>query len=166
MMALECDGFGPVPASVMIIGISAGQRGALITRVPFTKDASGRLLQKTLFWLGLSKTANDKTTEPELVECYITNMVKSRVLTKEGKNRLPNLKEIEYWWPHLKTEIKDVRPKRILALGQQVHELLQRKGIEHRTVKHPRWYQSHGGLSYTNGDTFNLMLADYRTALL
>src|SRR5712692_7170182 len=51
-----CEGYGSSPAKFMFVGISAGRLGARITKVPFTKDASGRIFQRCLGRLGLSKT--------------------------------------------------------------------------------------------------------------
>jgi len=40
-----CEGYGTIPADFMFVGISAGRLGALKTKTPFTKSASGRIMQ-------------------------------------------------------------------------------------------------------------------------
>lgn len=111
-----CQGYGAVPADYMFVGISAGRLGALVTRVPFTKDASGRIFQRCLGRLHLS-TSDEFSLKPNLVNCYVTNLVKARVLTKSGLNRLPTPKEVETWLPTFRAEVESLKPKLILALG-------------------------------------------------
>ena len=170
-----CKGYGCIPAKVMLVGISAGKLGALQTEVPFTKDMSGRLLQRTLHRIGLSKTADEKTVAPELVDCYITNLVKGRILDDNGNNRLPYPSEVAYWIPKLQDEVDAVRPKIILALGQFVWNAMQyyqaqgmlsfNIGTYFRRANHPRGYGSHGAISLTSPKgkaAFERMVAEYR----
>lgn len=163
-----CYGWGAIPAKFMFVGISAGRLGALITSVPFTKDASGRLLQRCLFQLGLSESG-EHSTAPEYVDCYVTNFVKGQCLTDEGLNRPPTEAEFRFWWPTLANEIKRVQPKMIIALGKVVYDWLvgylfqETDKVVVKVVKHPRWYQSHGALS--NSQSFRNMLDDYRKIL-
>lgn len=173
---LACDGYGSIPAKVMFVGISAGRRGALISKVPLTKDGSGRLFQRCLKELGLSESDEFSWT-PVLKDCYITNLVKGRCLTPEGLNRLPTTEEIEYWFPRFMDEYRAVRPRSILALGSLVFREIARRGpIESvdnlpgplallRQVKHPRWYTSHGALSSPLSKAFLDMTLEYRMAL-
>lgn len=154
-----CDGYGPIPADNMFVGISAGRLGALQTKVPFTKDASGRLLQRCLGELGLSQS-DEFSMRPELWNCYITNLVKGRCLTPEGLNRLPTLQEVLFWLPTFIKEVERVRPKVILCLSKGVYQTVRfRYPRLARPLKHPRWYQSHGALS--NQKAFKLMVMDY-----
>ena len=167
-----CDGYGCVPAKFMFVGISAGRLGALISKVPFTKDASGRIFQRCLNRLGLSKS-DEFSLKPELVDCYITNLVKGRCLTDEGLNRLPTSEEIDYWIPHLVGEIKRVQPKLILALGGLVYDAFVLKmnnvstlgeiGYPFKVVflNHPRAYQARGALA-KDSMSFRRMVSDYR----
>lgn len=170
-----CKGYGCIPAKIMLIGISAGKLGALQTEVPFTKDMSGRLLQRTLYRIGLSKTADEKTFAPELVNCYITNLVKGRILDDNGNNRLPYPSEVAYWIPKLQEEIKTVRPKIIIALGQFVWDAMNyyqaqgmlsfNVGTYFRKANHPRGYGSRGAISTSSPKgiaSFERMVADYR----
>jgi hypothetical protein len=82
----------------MFVGISAGRLGALVSKVPFTKDASGRIFQRCLNRLGLSES-DEFSLKPQLRDCYVTNLVKSRVLTSKGLNRLPTVREMLDWLP-------------------------------------------------------------------
>ena len=161
-LELWCEGYGSIPADFMFVGISAGRLGALQTKVPFTKDASGRLLQRCLRELGLSKS-DEFSLRPELLNCYITNLVKGRCLTDEGLNRLPTLNEVLYWLPSFVKEVETVHPKKILCLSQLVFQTVRFRYPSippiARPLKHPRWYQSHGALS--NEKAFRGMGFDY-----
>jgi len=157
----ECDGYGCVPADFMFVGISAGRLGALVTTVPFTKDASGRIFQRCLNRLALSKS-DEFSLKPELENCYITNLVKSRVLTKEGLNRLPTMREMMDWCPYFLKEAKQVTPKKLFALGSLVYSFLRRNTeVVPLFLRHPRWYQSHGALN-PESHAFAEMVMDYR----
>lgn len=173
--ALEmwCRGWGPVPARFMFVGISAGRLGAIKTQVPFTKGPSGRLLQRCLGRLGLSES-DEFSVGPHLVDCYLTNFVKGVCLTEKGLNRLPTDSEFEFWWPELAREIHQVKPKVLIALGDDVHEKLSACLARQMPVitldyerlvklKHPRAYGSHGALS--NRRAFVTMVTDYQEAL-
>ena len=158
-LELWCDGYGIIPADNMFVGISAGRLGALQTKVPFTKDASGRLLQRCLRELGLSNS-DELSLKPDLWNCYITNLVKGRCLTDEGLNRLPTMKEVLFWLPHFVSEVEKVKPKVILCLSQSVYQTVRfRYPRIARPLKHPRWYQAHGALS--NQKAFRTMVFDY-----
>ncbi len=166
-----CDGYGAIPADYFFCGISAGRLGALITRVPFTKDASGRIFQRCLGRLELSNS-DEFSLKPDLVNCYITNLVKGRCLTPDGLNRLPTVEEIAFWLPKLEEELQQVKPRLLIALGDLVFESLQDEyrrsythwGIKLRKVKHPRNYQAHGALAFES-KSFEQMVTDYKEAL-
>jgi uracil-DNA glycosylase family 4 len=162
---LECDGYGCVPADFMFVGISAGRLGALISKVPLTKDASGRIFQRCLFHLGLSKS-DENSLAPKLENCYITNLVKSRVLSKNGLNRLPTMREMIDWFPYFKCEVQRVHPKKIIVLGCVVADFLRKTEFRKLLiiVRHPRWYQAHGALN-SNSLAFQSMVRDYRKAI-
>jgi uracil-DNA glycosylase family 4 len=160
---LACEGYGEKPAEFMFVGISAGKLGALRTRVPFTRDASGRLFQRTLYRLGLSETSDEKCESPKLVRCWVTNLVKSRVLDTRGNNRLPTEEEAEHWWPYMEKEMKDVNPWVVVTLSEFVHKCFARHNVWHFGLKHPRWYQSQGALG--NKRAFSKMVRDYGKAL-
>ena len=160
-----CEGYGTTPADFMFVGISAGRLGALKTRMPFTKSASGRIMQRCLGRLGLSLDG-EFCTNPRLANCYITNLVKGCCLTPNGMNRLPKLEEISYWLPKLNEEINKVKPKIVIALGSIVFSTLKEcYRIEQlRFLHHPRWYQAHGALALSS-PAFEMMLNEYSSAL-
>jgi uracil-DNA glycosylase family 4 len=164
----SCDGFGVKNCRFMFVGISAGKLGALKTSVPFTKDGSGRMLQRTLKELGLSKS-DEFSLKPELVDCWITNLVKGRILDDKGNNRLPNQIEINYWWNDFVTEFETVNPKTIVAVGKLVYDMIRNNMSYHlqkdvRMVMHPRWYFSHGGIKI-GSKASQQMIDDYRKVL-
>lgn len=164
----SCEGFGVISPKFMFVGISAGKLGALKTSVPFTKDGSGRMLQRTLKALGLSKS-DEFSLKPELVDCWITNLVKGRILDDKGNNRLPNQAEINYWWKDFVTEFETVNPQTIIAVGKLVYDMIRNNMSYHiqkdvRMVMHPRWYFSHGGIK--NGSKASIqMIKDYAEVL-
>lgn len=160
---LECCGYGVIPAKFMFVGLSAGKLGALITKVPFTKDGSGRLLQRTLGVLGLSKS-NEFSIKPELKDVFITNIAKGRYLDKIGNNRLPTKNEIHDWSPYLESEIATVKPKIIIALGKLVLENLTKNYTNVVYAKHPRWYYSHGAVD-AGGAWSQIMIREYSDIL-
>ncbi len=156
-----CHGYGrPGKDGIMWVGICGGKDGALKTGYPFTKDASGKLFQRCLCRLGLSDY-DENVREPEGVNCWVTNLVKGRVL-KDGKNDLPTEEMKEFWWPKLKKEIIEVKPKKIIAVGiVDVGEFLERRKLSQEIklvkVRHPRFYQSHN---------FEEMVKEYRAAIM
>lgn len=171
-MAYEtaCEGYGSVPARFMFVGISAGRLGALVSKVPLTRDSSGRIFQRCLRELGLSES-DEFSEKPVLKDCYVTNLVKGRCLTPYGLNRLPTPKEVEFWWPRMISEIATVRPRRVIALGDLVWRTLERKGVRPvgyrgllTVVKHPRWFHSHGALRQ-GSPAFDDMVKEYKAAL-
>ena len=75
---LPVDAFGPTGARLLVIGLAPGLHGANRTGRPFTGDASGDLLFKTLYRFGfamrdVSRSPND---DMRLNGCRITNAVK------------------------------------------------------------------------------------------
>lgn len=160
---LECDGYGDIPAKFMFVGLSAGKLGALITKVPFTKDGSGRLLQRVLGHLGFSKS-DEFSIKPQLSKVYITNLAKGRYVDKKGNNRLPTKNEIYDWYPYIEDEISRVDPKVIIALGKLVYVTLNNAYLNVIYAKHPRWYFSHGGISLKSKGWSN-MKNDYENLL-
>jgi len=161
---LSCQGYGQIHCKFMFVGISAGKLGALKTNIPFTKDSSGRLLQRVLKELGLSKS-DEKSLKPELNNCWITNLVKGRILDDKGNNRLPNKEEIEWWKQYFVDEYNYVKPFRVIALGKLVYgELLDDVVTNMKLVNHPRWYASHGAIN-SKKDAWKQMLSDYKKVI-
>lgn len=160
---LECDGYGDKSARIMFVGLSAGKLGALITKVPFTKDGSGRLLQRMLGKLGFSES-DEFSIKPKLKNVYITNLAKGRYVDDKGNNRLPTNDEVYDWYSYLENEIKKVKPKIIVALGKLVFEILDDGYPNVVYAKHPRWYSSHGGVK-DGSKASNQMIQDYAEIL-
>lgn len=156
---LECDGYGDVPAKYMFVGLSAGKLGALITKVPFTKDGSGRLLQRTLGSLGFSQS-DEFSIKPRLNQVYITNLAKGRYVDDKGNNRLPTNDEVYDWFPYLEHEISIVKPLAIITLGKLVFDSIHDNYDNVIYAKHPRWYFSHGGVKQ-GSKASTQMLKDY-----
>lgn len=109
--------FGPPDASLLIVGLAPGLRGANRTARPFTGDYAGDLLYQTLHRFGFSQgTYNGDITDGlELVGCRITNAV--RCVPPKNK---PIGTEVRACAPFLKMELSGPR-KVVLALGGLAH---------------------------------------------
>ncbi len=111
--------FGPIAASLLIVGLAPGLKGANRTGRPFTGDYAGDLLYATLAKFGFAHghyeaRADDGLT---LIGCRISNAV--RCVPPENK---PLPTEIATCRPFLVAEIAAMTPlKAIVALGQVAH---------------------------------------------
>lgn len=111
--------FGPADASLLIVGLAPGLRGANRTGRPFTGDYAGQLLYPTLLKFGFAAGAYGETAEDgvALVDCRITNAV--RCVPPQNK---PIGAEISACRPFLATEIAGMpRLRIVLALGTVAH---------------------------------------------
>ncbi|MFO1184243.1 MAG: uracil-DNA glycosylase [Bauldia sp.] len=135
--------FGELNASLLIVGLAPGLRGANRTGRPFTGDYAGDLLYGTLLAHGFARGRYDARSDDglELVDAAITNAV--RCVPPENK---PLPTEIGLCRPFLKSLIEAMpRLSAILALGRVAHEStvaalgLSRKGAPF----------SHGGIHDT-----------------
>jgi len=72
------EGFGPMDAELVIVGLAPGLKGANFSSRPFTGDYAGDLLYETLLKFGYARGsyAKHKDDGLELVNCRITNAVK------------------------------------------------------------------------------------------
>lgn len=109
-------GYGDASPYVLFIGEAPGRFGADVTGVPFTRDRSGRLFQKMLGHVGLTKSFPDEPF-PVLHKAFVTNTVKCNPRDSEGRNRCPTENEIENCSRFLKEEIRLLSPKIIVPLG-------------------------------------------------
>ena len=105
-------GYGNKNAKIIIIGQNPGTQEVKQGR-PFVGPA-GKWLNKIL-----------KKNKINRNKLYITNVVK----TKTPNNRRPNEKEIKKWLPALKKEIKQIKPKIIVLLGETASLALLNKKI-------------------------------------
>lgn len=110
-------GDGPVPADIMIVGEAPGFREDDIGK-PFSGKA-GKLLDDTLETVGLRRD-----------DIFISNANKCR----PPENRTPTRAEVKACHPFLDLEIKYVKPKFILSVGNTaLLSLTKRSGImKHR----------------------------------
>ena len=111
--------FGGLGASLLIVGLAPGLRGANRTGRPFTGDWAGDLLYPTLLDFGLARGTFDARPDDglELVDCRITNAV--RCVPPENKPTGPEAKACR---PFLVEEIAAMTNlKAVLALGAVAH---------------------------------------------
>ncbi len=116
--------FGRVDASLLIVGLAPGMKGANRTGRPFTGDYAGDLLYATLLKFGFARGIYraDPNDGLQLADCRIANAV--RCLPPENKP-LPD--EFTQCRPFLQAELA-VMPqvKVILALGKGAHDQVLR----------------------------------------
>lgn len=103
-------GNGNPNANIMLVGEAPGANEDA-SGIPFIGIA-GNILNASLRAAGLSRE-----------EIYITNRVKCRPLSDEGRNRQPNLNETESCTPWLRLELSSVQPSVVLVMGRTSAEL-------------------------------------------
>lgn len=126
-------GVGPRRPAVMLVGLAPGRRGADRTGIPFTGDASGRLLRHALARAGVDERS-----------VYVTNVVKC--CPNDGRRNLPpSREEIANCLPYLAREIALVRPARIVALGRMAERALAVLAPPHivAAIPHPGYAVRH-----------------------
>ncbi|MGH7034731.1 MAG: uracil-DNA glycosylase [Stellaceae bacterium] len=112
--------FGALSASLLIVGLAPGLRGANRTGRPFTGDFAGDLLYATLGKYGFARGAYAAAGDDglSLVDCRITNAV--RCVPPENK---PTPAEIAACRGFLAAEIAAMKNlQAILALGRIAHD--------------------------------------------
>ena len=116
--------FGPLDASLLIVGLAPGVRGANRTGRPFTGDYAGDLLYPTIAEFGFGAGKFDARPDDgfRMIDCRITNAV--RCVPPENK---PTTPEIIACNAFLKAEIEGlVNLRAILALGLIAHKAVLR----------------------------------------
>jgi len=118
---------GWVGSKVVLVGEAPGRKGCGLTGICFYRDASGMLLRKALFSLGIN---------PDFL--YITNVVKCN----PPGNKLKGFDEREL--SLLKRELEILKPKAIFAIGRTAEKALKKLGFDSMYLKHPAWYVRRG----------------------
>ncbi len=111
--------FGDADATLLIVGLAPGLKGANRSGRPFTGDVAGDLLYPTLIDFGLAKGSFAAAADDglQLIDCRITNAV--RCAPPQNKVTGP---ETAACRPFLKSEIAQMKNlKTILALGVVAH---------------------------------------------
>lgn len=130
--------FGPMEASLAIVGLGPGLRGANASGRPFTGDWAGDLLYATLLGLGLARGTYLERPDDglELVDCRITNAV--RCVPPENR---PTPHEIATCRDFLVMTLKEMSNLRaIVTLGRVAHETV----IAAQNAKRSVYPFSHG----------------------
>jgi len=110
--------FGEPQAELLIVGLAPGMHGANASGRPFTGDASGEMLFRTLYQFGFSSAAESVAEDAlKLNNCRITNAVKC--LPPENK---PQAVEINQCNAYLQVELNRLPDKAvIITLGSIAH---------------------------------------------
>ena len=112
--------FGPANASLLVVGLAPGLRGANRTGRPFTGDYAGELLYATLLEYGFATGVYDRRADDglSLTDCAITNAV--RCVPPENK---PLPAEITTCRAFLSAALENMTELRALVvLGRIAHE--------------------------------------------
>ena len=125
--------FGDQSARFLIVGLAPGKHGANATGIPFTGDAAGELLYRTLHDFGYSNLAEARADGSlQLDGCRITNAVKC--LPPQNK---PSSAEIGQCNEFLAEELAALPAHSVvLALGRIAHQAIVR-GLTLRQVDYP-----------------------------
>ena len=147
--------FGGLDASLLVVGLAPGLKGANRTGRPFTGDYAGDLLYAGLNKSGFSTGTYDARADDglRLIDCRITNAV--RCVPPENK---PLSTETAACRPFLTAEIAAMPNLRVLmALGKVAHDAVIRSfGV--KLKNHPF---GHGAVhTLPGGPAGNLTLAD------
>lgn len=114
--------FGALEASLLIVGLGPGLRGANATGRPFTGDWAGDLLYATLIAKGRARGVYDERPDDglQLIDCRITNAVRC----VPPANR-PTGAEGSACRPFLALEIATMpRLRGVLAIGGFAHDAI------------------------------------------
>jgi len=114
-------------SKVAVVGEAPGRRGCGKTGICFYRDASGMLLRKTLFALGIN---------PDFI--YITNTLKCN----PPENRLRSIPAGAY--ELLARELEILKPEKIFAVGRTAEKVLKELGFDVEYLRHPAWYVRRG----------------------
>jgi uracil-DNA glycosylase len=119
-MATIVAGEGPQDAQIMLIGQNPGREEARQGR-PFV-GKSGKYLDMVL-----SKNNLDRS------KLYITSVVKETT----PQNRKPTADEVRYWMPRLLEEIRQVKPRIIVLMGNVAWKTPRLKAVDYIETYHP-----------------------------
>ncbi|MDC9700952.1 MAG: uracil-DNA glycosylase [Alphaproteobacteria bacterium] len=132
--------FGAHDATLLVVGLAPGLRGANRTGRPFTGDHAGLLLYETLFKYGFAKgsykaSRKDKLT---LINTRITNAVRCvPPLNKPTSNEMSSCRAF------LRNEIKaNFNLRAIVALGRIAHD----NTLSALSISRPRFPFQHGAI--------------------
>ena len=149
--------FGPLDATLLVVGLAPGLKGANRTGRPFTGDYAGDLLYATLAALGLAQGRYQAGRDDgawagdtlKLIKTRVTNAV--RCLPPANK---PLPAEVKTCAKFLVAEIEAMtRLKAIVALGRVAHDAV----LDALGCKRGRYPFAHGRIHELPGD---VLLAD------
>ena len=116
--------FGPIDASILILGLAPGLRGANATGRPFTGDFAGKVLYDALLEIGLASGDYQPHAQDSLNLHHIRIANAVRCVPPQNK---PVAAEIAMCRPYLSDEISAMTGlKAIFVLGRIAHETVLR----------------------------------------
>jgi len=160
------EGFGPMDAQMVIVGLAPGLKGANFSSRPFTGDYAGDLLYQKLGKYGFARGsyAKHKNDGLEMVNCRITNAVKcvppeNKPTTQETRTCMET---------YLKVELAAMKNlKVILSLGLISHNaVLKCFGLTLSRFKFAHGAQHDLGNGYLLQDSYHCSRYNTQTGRL
>jgi uracil-DNA glycosylase len=108
-------GFGDPHAHVFVIGLAPGAHGSNRTGRQFTGDASGGFLFPALYRAGFASQPESISRDDNLTLSDLYTAPVCRCVPPDNK---PTSQEMDNCRPYLGQELKLIRPKIVVALGQ------------------------------------------------
>lgn len=99
-------------------------RGMIVGESRVFRGNPGRLLNAAL-----------REVEIDLGMVYISDLP---LLGKTPIHR-PSVREVDSWWPHFRTDIEDMNPRAILALGDVAHSAFDAFELDVSRAWHPQF---------------------------
>ena len=116
--------FGPIDASILILGLAPGLRGANATGRPFTGDFAGKVLYDALLEIGLASGDYQAHAQDSL---HLHNIRIANAVRCVPPQNKPIAAEIAMCRPYLSDEIAAMNKlKAIFVLGRIAHETVLR----------------------------------------
>ncbi|WP_208990864.1 uracil-DNA glycosylase family protein [Pseudovibrio sp. Tun.PSC04-5.I4] len=131
--------FGPVNASLIVVGLAPGHKGGNRTGIPFFGDFSGEMLNTALTTSGFAKylSETDQSAGIEPLNARITNVVKCM----PPKN-IPKPIEIQACRPFFLASMEASPATRVVvAVGRTAHEELL-KAFDRKPKENPFAHES------------------------
>lgn len=133
-------GRGVLPASVLFISEAPGKTEDLLG-IPFIGPA-GKLLDAAISRALEMMESNEKTPS-----YFITNTVACRPTdSKQGENRQPTGEEVWACFERLQRTASQVKPKRVVFLGEVAKQYLKKAFPSAYSLRHPAYILRKGGI--------------------
>jgi len=114
-------GFGDPKAKVFVLGLAPGAHGSNRTGRQFTGDSSGDFLYSALYRSGFASQPTSVALDDGL---FLQGLYLTSVCRCVPPRNKPTSEEIHNCQPYLITELDEVRPAVIVALGKVAYDIM------------------------------------------